>query len=660
MSFGFTSAAFSSANAAVGQMFVASGVSISGADAGNYTLSSTDAYGAADITPAPTTTALTADQSLTFVGDSINFTATVSNVDSLAIPDGDTVDFLDDGTVIGSGYTSSGVATFSTSDLEAGNHPITAEYLGSTNFSGSTSSSLTQLVWGTSDDSQSLSTNFDVLFSGADIQGIPLDLDQSPGRDVGSDPGLVYNSATVDPTPVVQVTFYLNGGLGAPSTVEAALTWDGSSAGSNTLSGGGLTGNGPFEISVQAPADQTTDVHTYSVTLTVTYTSPSLVLTHTSPTADKIVVNQDSSQFGAGWNLSYIQTLVPATPGGVIQVFGDGEGYYYPSGSGASPADPSDPVDSDIGDVEVGNVQGNLSGSVLTASDGDVYQFDGSSPTQHLVTWTDASGFNVFTFTWAGDNLASETTPDGAYTTFSAGSILTTTDTSSMTTTLTQSSGDLSGAVAPGGDSTTYTSDGSGHLTGATSGTTSSSTTYTNDMTSGTQEGSAPATSITPALSKGLTSINSGPVSGSMTDPDGRTTSVDFDSQGRVTQETDPAGGVTKFTYDTNGYLNSSTDPDGRTTTYTNDSAGYPTQIETPDGALTTITYDGNHNILTQTNPLGEVTTYSYNGSNEKTAMTDPLGDITSYTYTVSGDLQTVEDPLGNVTSYVYVCRTKF
>ncbi len=650
VTFTYTSAAFSSANAAVGQTFIASGVLISGTDAGNYTLASTDAYGTADITPAPTTTTLVSSLNPSFVGDNVTFTATVSNSNSLSIPDGDTVDFLDDGSVIGSGYTSSGVATFSTSDLAAGNHPITAHYLGSTNFADSTSSpSLAQLVWGTNDESGSLVANIDPLFSGAFIYGIPLDLDQSPGRDVGSDPGLVYNSATVDPTPVVQVTFFLSGG--APLTVEADLTLNGSSAGSTTLSGTGLSGSGPFEISVPGTADLPTDVYNYTVTLTVTYSSYNL--TYTSPTSQFIVVNQDSSQFGAGWNLSYAQTLVAATPGGVLQVFGNGEGYYFPTGSGAAPPDPVDPVDADIGNVEIGNVAGSLSGYDLTTGDGDVYHFDGASPTEHLLTWTKAGGFDVFTFTWSGDNLASETTPDGAYTTFSGSSIVTTTDTSSMTDTLTQSGGNLASFVDPAGNATSFTYDGSGHLTHIDDGSTTTSITYANGMVASVQQGGAPATGFTPAESLGQSSIHSGPVSGSMTNPVGDTTTVGFNGSGRPQQVTAPDGGVTQYGYDANGYLNTSTDPDSRTTTYTNDSAGYPTSIQTPDGALTTIAYDGNHNVLTQTDPLGNTTTNTYSGGLKQTT-TDPTGDVTSYTYTGSGDLETVTNPLGDVTTNVY------
>ena len=94
--------------------------------------------------PAPTTTALTSDINPSTVGQSVTFTATVSAASGT--PTG-TVNFKEGVTTLGSGtLNGSGVATFSTSALAAGSHVITAEYVGDTNFSGSTSPPLTQEV----------------------------------------------------------------------------------------------------------------------------------------------------------------------------------------------------------------------------------------------------------------------------------------------------------------------------------------------------------------------------------------------------------------------------------------------------------------------------------------------------------------------------------
>ena len=71
---------------------------------------------------------------------SVTFTATISAVaPGAGLPDG-TVNFRVDGTVVGSGMLSGGVATFSTSALAHGSHGVVAEYAGSQNFAGSTAS----------------------------------------------------------------------------------------------------------------------------------------------------------------------------------------------------------------------------------------------------------------------------------------------------------------------------------------------------------------------------------------------------------------------------------------------------------------------------------------------------------------------------------------
>ena len=76
-------------------------------------------------------------------GQSVTFTATV--ISSYGTPTG-TVTFKDGSTTLGTGKLSSSQAKFTTSSLSVGTHSITAVYGGSTNFSGSTSSVLSQVV----------------------------------------------------------------------------------------------------------------------------------------------------------------------------------------------------------------------------------------------------------------------------------------------------------------------------------------------------------------------------------------------------------------------------------------------------------------------------------------------------------------------------------
>src|SRR5207248_2572390 len=76
------------------------------------------------------------------VGQSVTFTATVSAVIGPA-PTAGTVSFRDNGAQIGTGNVSGGVATFTTSALTVGTHPITAVFLPATGAGFNTSTSNT-------------------------------------------------------------------------------------------------------------------------------------------------------------------------------------------------------------------------------------------------------------------------------------------------------------------------------------------------------------------------------------------------------------------------------------------------------------------------------------------------------------------------------------
>ncbi len=92
----------------------------------------------------PTTTTLTSSLSPSSYSQAVTFTATVSSA-SVVKPTG-TVTFLANGTSIGTGSLSNGVATLKTSTLAAGTHSITANYAGTTDYGTSTSDAVSQVV----------------------------------------------------------------------------------------------------------------------------------------------------------------------------------------------------------------------------------------------------------------------------------------------------------------------------------------------------------------------------------------------------------------------------------------------------------------------------------------------------------------------------------
>ena len=91
----------------------------------------------------PTLTALRASTASAVIGQSVTFTATVSDLSAGgAIPNGGTVTFSDQGAMIGSATLVDGNATFTSTSLPAGTHRITASYSGTAGFAASTTGTI--------------------------------------------------------------------------------------------------------------------------------------------------------------------------------------------------------------------------------------------------------------------------------------------------------------------------------------------------------------------------------------------------------------------------------------------------------------------------------------------------------------------------------------
>jgi len=112
--------------------------------AANYSF--TFANGTLTVTKAGASVAVTSSNLNAPVNTSVTFTATVTSA-TTGIPSG-SVAFIDGATQIGTSALSTGVATFTTSALSVGTHSITAQYAGDTNFTGSVSLALSEIVSG--------------------------------------------------------------------------------------------------------------------------------------------------------------------------------------------------------------------------------------------------------------------------------------------------------------------------------------------------------------------------------------------------------------------------------------------------------------------------------------------------------------------------------
>jgi hypothetical protein len=92
------------------------------------------------VNPAATTTAVISSASTSNPGQSVTFSVPVNPSTVGPFAASGTVTFQDGATVLATRPLSAGMATFTTSTLSSGTHPITAVYSGDVNFSGSSGS----------------------------------------------------------------------------------------------------------------------------------------------------------------------------------------------------------------------------------------------------------------------------------------------------------------------------------------------------------------------------------------------------------------------------------------------------------------------------------------------------------------------------------------
>jgi cyclophilin family peptidyl-prolyl cis-trans isomerase len=99
------------------------------------------------VTVAATTTTLKGAPDPSVAGQAVTFSATVAAVAPGDTSPTGTVTFLDGATTLGSGAVGAGgLASFTTSTLASGTHTVTAVYSGDTDYAGSTSAPLTEIV----------------------------------------------------------------------------------------------------------------------------------------------------------------------------------------------------------------------------------------------------------------------------------------------------------------------------------------------------------------------------------------------------------------------------------------------------------------------------------------------------------------------------------
>jgi RHS repeat-associated protein len=147
-----------------------------------------------------------------------------------------------------------------------------------------------------------------------------------------------------------------------------------------------------------------------------------------------------------------------------------------------------------------------------------------------------------------------------------------------------------------------------------------------------------------------------------ITDPIGRIVKYDYDAQGRLISVTDPAGGITRYAYDTANRIVSITDPRAITfITNEYDAAGRVVRQTQADGGVWTFAYTLAGATVTQTvvtDPRGNPTTHRFNSQGFTVSQTDALGQTTAFEYAPGSNLLVATtDPLGRTMRFTHDAR---
>jgi RHS repeat-associated protein len=126
-----------------------------------------------------------------------------------------------------------------------------------------------------------------------------------------------------------------------------------------------------------------------------------------------------------------------------------------------------------------------------------------------------------------------------------------------------------------------------------------------------------------------------------------------FDSKGRHLRTGDARTNAVRyqFGYNSAGLLTSVTDTDGKVTTIERDASGNSTAIVAPGGQTTMLTLEGNGYLQSITNPNGEKTELTYTAEGLLTTLKDARGNLHTNTYDAQGRLIKDEDPAGGFQS---------
>ncbi|HZJ63349.1 MAG TPA: RHS repeat-associated core domain-containing protein [Kofleriaceae bacterium] len=138
-----------------------------------------------------------------------------------------------------------------------------------------------------------------------------------------------------------------------------------------------------------------------------------------------------------------------------------------------------------------------------------------------------------------------------------------------------------------------------------------------------------------------------------ITDANGNTATMAYDSNGNLVRITDPLGHATRFSFDEQGRPLTSTDPLGRVTTLRYDGPDLAS-VTDPLGRQAESFTDTVGRVVATVDPLGNRSAYGWDDLNRLVSTTDPLGGVTRFSYDGNGNLLSASDAKGNTNHYAY------
>jgi len=462
----------------------------------------------------------------------------------------------------------------------------------------------------------------------------PLDFDLNPGTSVGGNPALVYNSATVNDKPIIQLELPTDASRVA-SSIDLTLIWDPSGADLTTTATFDTTGSAgaTYLLAEQVPSAVTASgEYSWELDAQINYSTGSPF--DATFTGQAAVDAEGSSPFGAGWGISGIDQLM-VTDGGVLRLTGTGQSLFYQqvgdSGSYTNPDDFGTLVSSGSGFIYTFNDEtpGNTSPDELTEhfspAGGSTTLFDLTSivDSNNLTTYYDYNG--------SGD-LTQVISLDGGTTSFEYSGALVTSivEPGSRTVWLAYDASDnLTLLTDAAGNARTLSYDGSHHLTQDQWNPYDTSYIYdTAGLLHEINEGAGITYTLAPQAEQGLQTASALYASDDVavvTDALGDATTYGVDTQGVETVAVTAKGGSPSWGIDGNEEVTLYVDENGLSTQYSYDSAGDMTEQIGPDGSTTLYTYNALQEATQEIDePAGGVTqttAYAYDADADLTMM---------------------------------------